>query len=67
MALPNIIGNFFYRRNFLWENMGKPTMLHLEGVQNAVSVWVNDIFLGRHEGYSAPFDMEIPSEILKIG
>ena len=21
MALPNIIGNFFYRRNFLWENM----------------------------------------------
>lgn len=60
MALPNVIGNFFYKRTFNCENITGPCALHFVGVQNAVSVWINDEYLGRHEGYSAPFDFDIP-------
>jgi len=67
MALPNIVGNFFYRRTFNCENITNPAVIHLEGVQNSASVWINDTFLGRHEGYSTPFDMEIPAGVLKNG
>ncbi len=67
MALPNIIGNFFYKRTFLCENINAPAVIHFDGVQNAVSVWLNGAFLGRHEGYSTPFDIEIPRDIIKNG
>lgn len=67
MALPNIIGNFFYRRTFNCENITSPAVIHFEGVQNSASLWINETFLGRHEGYSTPFDMEIPAGILKNG
>lgn len=67
MALPNIVGNFFYRRTFMCEAVGLPAVIHFEGVQNAVSVWLNDVFLARHEGYSTPFDVEIPKGVLKNG
>ena len=67
MALPNIVGNFFYRRTFNCENITKPAALHFGGVQNAASVWVNDVYLGRHEGYSTSFDMDIPEGVLKDG
>lgn len=67
MALPNIVGNFFYRRTFLFADEGLPTVIHFEGVQNAVSVWLNDVFLARHEGYSTPFDVKIPEGVLKHG
>lgn len=66
MALPNIVGNFFYRREFTWGTVG-PAVIHFEGVQNAASVWLNDVFLGRHEGYSTPFDVEIPDGVLRVG
>ncbi|MBR4058947.1 MAG: beta galactosidase jelly roll domain-containing protein [Lachnospiraceae bacterium] len=78
MALPNVVGNFFYRRRFVLskeaeqdkENFGgtaDAVVLHFEGVQNAVSAWINDVYLGHHEGYSAPFDMKIPDGVLKDG
>jgi len=67
MALPNIIGNFFYKRSFACDNVDDVATLHFAGVQNAVSVWINDIYLGRHEGYSAEFEFGIPSGILNIG
>lgn len=67
MALPNILGNFFYRRAFCSENINGPAVLHFEGVQNAVSAWINNVFLGRHEGYSTPFDIQIPEGVLKDG
>lgn len=71
MALPNVIGNFFYCRSFHWNmeewEKGNDKVIHFEGVQNAVSVWINDVFLGRHEGYSTPFDMRIPECVLKDG
>lgn len=67
MALPTIIGNFFYKRTFNCENINGSCTLHFVGVQNAVSVWLNDVYLGRHEGYSAPFDFDIPMGLIKNG
>ena len=67
MALPNIMGNFFYRRTFVCEEIVGNSVIHFEGVQNAASVWLNDIYLGRHEGYSTPFDMAIPNNLLVNG
>ena len=78
MALPNVVGNFFYRRKFVLEEgvekdkenfpaEADAVVLHFEGVQNAVSAWINDAYLGHHEGYSAPFDMDIPSGVLRAG
>jgi len=67
MTLPNFIGNFYYRRNFFLQEITEQMELHFEGVQTAVSVWINGYFLGRHEGYSTPFDMEIGEGILQTG
>ncbi len=67
MALPNIMGNFFYRRTFLCEGVEKNATLYFGGVMNAASVWLNGTFLGRHEGYSAPFELEIPDGLLVNG
>ncbi len=67
MALPNITGTFFYRRKFDFNGNGKYTEIYFGGVQNSVSVWVNDVYIGTHEGYSTPFAMKIPDGILKNG
>ena len=67
MALPNIMGNFFYTRTFLCEGVKDSAVLHFGGVHNAVSVWLNGEFLGRHEGYSTPFDIAIPDGLVKDG
>ncbi len=67
MALPNIMGNFFYRRSFLCEGVEKNATLYFGGVANAASVWLNGVFLGRHEGYSAPFEVAIPEGLLIDG
>ena len=67
MALPNVIGNFFYHRTFVCEEVTAPATIHFAGVQNAVSVWLNDTYLGRHEGYSAAFEFEIPENCIKDG
>jgi len=67
MALPNIVGNFIYRRTFTWEGGDMPTELRFGGVQNAVSAWINGVYLGRHEGYSSPFGFEIPDGTVNEG
>ncbi len=67
MALPNIVGTFFYSRSFQWEPSELPTELYCGGVQNRVSVWLNGEFLGKHMGYSTPFAMKIPTGLLKAG
>ena len=67
MALPNIAGNFFYRRSFAFDGAAGDVSLYFGGVMNAASVWLNGVFLGRHEGYSTPFEMEIPKGLLQVG
>lgn len=68
MALPNVMGTFFYRRSFNCSSaVAKETAIYFGGVQSAVSVWVNGVFIGRHEGYSTPFEMKIPQSVLATG
>ena len=67
MALPNIMGTFFYRRSFECGALDGEVLLHFDGVQNTAYVWINKIFVGFHEGYSTPFDLPISEGVLKEG
>ena len=67
MALPNVMGTFFYQKTFNCSTVAEDTVLFFGGVQSAVSVWINGSFVGRHEGYSTPFEMKLPSGTLAEG
>lgn len=67
MALPNIVGTFFYRKKFDYPKESDEAELHFEGVQNTLYAWINDVFVGFHEGYSTPFDIKIPRGVLQKG
>ena len=67
MALPNIIGNFFYRRSFQYDGGYLPCAIHFEGVQNTLRLWLNGQYLGCHTGYSTPFDIPVPANALNQG
>ncbi len=69
MALPNPVGSFFYKRKVTLtaEQAAMPAVLAAGGVQNALSAWVNGVFIGRHEGYSTPFALDIPAGLLREG
>lgn len=67
MLLPNFLGNFLYRRSFSLRSTQSPCVIHFDGVQNTVAVWLNGSYIGQHEGYSAPFDLEIPSGMIVDG
>ena len=67
MALPNIVGTFFYKKNIECLENQNECFIHFEGVQNSIKVWINDIYLGCHEGYSTPFDILVPPKTLKNG
>ena len=66
-ALPNITGSFFYRRSFIFKKAQGEKRIYFGGVQNSVSVWLNGAFLGRHSGYSTPFEIPIPDENINDG
>ena len=67
MALPNYMGNFFYKRKFTLDNINEDCVIHFGGIQNTVSIWINGTYLGTHCGYSAPFDIKVPVEVLISG
>ena len=69
MALPNPVGCFVYQKTVILtkEQSKTPCVLSVGGAQNAVSAWVNGHYLGRHEGYSAPFGFDIPAGCLREG
>ena len=68
MALPNPVGSFVYKRSFLLDNAcDMPARLYCGGVQNSLAAWVNGVYLGRHEGYSAEFWLDIPEGTLREG
>ena len=67
MALPNVVGTFFYRRTFCCEGINTAASLWFSGVQNTASVWLNGVYLGRQVGYSTPFELPIPAEVLQDG
>lgn len=69
MALPNVVGSFGYTRtvNITAPVSAEEIRLYIGGAQNATSLWVNGHFIGRHEGYSSPFDFTVPREFLTVG
>lgn len=69
MALPNPVGCFMYQKKFtIDEEFAKvAAALKVGGVQNTLSAWINGVYLGKHEGYSSEFFMEIPQGALVKG
>ncbi len=69
MALPNPVGCFVYCRTFVISELVDCSEIQLAigGVQNTVSAWINGHYLGRHEGYSAPFSFSVPPSCLQVG
>lgn len=67
LFLPNTVGCLVYTHSCTLEQIPKNAQLYLGGVQNAVSAWVNGVYLGRHEGYSTPFAFSVPEGALKVG
>ena len=65
-TLPQVYGCFFYRRTVSLDRTG-PAVLRFEGVRNQVHVWVNGFFIAFHAGFSTPFELEIPKDLLKKG
>ena len=66
MTLENIYGCFLYRKKIVLERTGR-AVLHFEGVRNQVYVWVNGSFAASRQGYSTPFELDIPDGLLREG
>lgn len=58
MALPNPVGSFVYQRLYTVDT-DMDADLWCGGVQNAMSVWINGCYYGRHEGYSSSFAVPV--------
>ncbi len=69
MALPNPVGCFAFVRSFTLtgSELSSPARLYVGGVQNTLSAWINGRYIGRHEGYSCEFSLDIPEGALKSG
>ncbi len=69
MALPNPVGCFTYQKTFSIDETSTdfPAALKVGGVQNTLSAWINGVYLGKHEGYSSEFFIEIPQGTLVNG
>ncbi len=70
MALPNPVGSFLYKRNFTLDedvSVYEGIELYVGGVQNALTAWINGTYIGRHEGYSCEFFMQVPQSVLVKG
>ena len=67
MTLPNIYGCFLYRRRVTLERAPARAVVAFEGVRNEVRVWANGTFVAARQGFSTPFELEIPSGVLRAG
>jgi beta-mannosidase len=66
-GLPNYSGTVFYRRRFNLdgrsERDGSRALLRFHGVDYFAEAWLNGAYLGRHEGYFAPFAFEVTDQL----
>ena len=65
-TLPNIYGCFLYRRVVSLDRDGA-AVLAFEGVRNQVHAWVNGRFVAFRQGFSTPFELEVPEGVLRRG
>ncbi len=67
-TLPNIYGCFLYRRAFTLEKLPRrPAFLAFDCVRNQVHAWVNGKFVAFRQGFSTPFELPIPTGVLREG
>ena len=66
-TLPQIYGSFLYRRQVELPRAEQAAVLRFEGVRNQVQAWVNGRFVAFRQGFSTPFELEIPQGTLKAG
>ncbi len=61
-------GSVWFRKRFSVPDglSGRMATLVFEGVDYAADVWLNDQYLGFHEGYFAPFSFDV-SNLLEVG
>ncbi|MGN0834052.1 MAG: sugar-binding domain-containing protein [Kiritimatiellia bacterium] len=65
-TLPDLRGTFFYRRRLTLERVAD-AVLAFEGVRNNLQVWINGAYVATHRGYSAPFELPVPADVLRTG
>lgn len=65
-TLPDIRGTFFYRRQLTLDRAAD-AVLAFEGVRNNLQVWINGAYVATHRGYSTPFELPVPADVLKAG
>jgi len=66
VTLPNIYGCFYYRRIVELDRIGE-AVLAFEGVRNQVHVWINGRFVAFRAGFSTPFELVVPKDVLRKG
>ena len=68
MALPTILGCFGYKKEFTIDALPEGDLyLYVGGAHNTLSAWVNGVYIGKHEGYSSEFTLDVPKDAVKAG
>lgn len=68
-GLKNFSGTVWYCREFQLQeiNAGSSFFLKFDGVDYISEVYLNGVYVGRNEGYFAPFNVAIEHDFLKVG
>ena len=68
-GLKNFSGTVWYCREFQLQeiNAGSSFFLKFDGVDYISEVYLNGVYIGRNEGYFAPFIVAIEHDFLKVG
>lgn len=56
---------WWYRNEFDVAEDAEYASLHFNGADYFADIWLNEVFLGSHEGYNTPFEFEVGSLIRK--
>lgn len=68
MALPTVLGCFGYKKEFRIGALPEGDVyLYVGGAHNTLSAWINGTYIGKHEGYSSEFTLDVPKDALNIG
>lgn len=57
---------WWYKNEFVFDDASPNAYIRFEGVDYFADVWLNEVYLGSHEGYNTPFEFEI-GDIVKRG
>lgn len=66
-GLPNHAGVVWFRRTFIFDEdlTGREAWINFAGIDYFAEIWLNDAFVGKHEGYFQSFQFNITDMIKK--